>query len=295
MCTANLNACAVHLPRQEEQHGAVALLTEWWVERGLQEPKAVCKYRLSQNPEVLMVNELLTRHALSKLAASGVAATFDDIVPEYRSKPLNGPAFDSGDRDTNILLLHAGTLLTGYSPNDRLRQERMAELCVARDATAGFVHIYRPGGCARRQRRRSGTHLHTQPGQPWRPRDLLQPGAQPCPRSGGYWVLVTFRGQQYLGEIIRYLRVMVPPQLDLAAAGEVQPLRLAICRFFNPLRQQGQVFRVSTSSPADGRRLRAVDIAQIDTALISTVDPAAAAGGGGRQLRLVRFNNCSRQ
>ena len=93
MCTANLHACAVHLQRQEQQHGAVALLTEGWVERGLQQMKAVCKYRLSQSPEVLMEYELLTRHALSKLAAQGVAATFDDLVPEYRSQPLSGPAF----------------------------------------------------------------------------------------------------------------------------------------------------------------------------------------------------------
>jgi hypothetical protein len=243
-----------------------------------------------------MVNELLTRHALSRLAASGVAATFNDFVPEYRSQPLSGPPFDSGDRDGNILLLHAGTLLTGYSRNEWLRRERTAELRAACVAIAGFVRIYQPGGFAAdgSNVEQSRIYGHSQASRGGR--DIFSSRAHShATRSSGHWALVTFRGQQYVGDIIRFLRVLPPPQLDPAAAEAPQPLRLAICRFFNPLRQQGQVFKVNTSSPADGGRLRGVDIAQVDTALISTVDPGEGAGGGGQQLRLVRYNNCSRQ
>jgi hypothetical protein len=120
---------------------------------------------------------------------------------------------------------------------------------------------------------------------------ILQHSAQAAWRC----VLVTFKGQQYVGEIIRFFRVLPPPQLNVADAAAPQPLCLVICHFFNPLGQQGQVSGVNTSIPKNGGGLRGVVIAKIDSALFSAIDPNAGAGGGGQQLRLVRCYNSSRQ
>jgi hypothetical protein len=94
---------------------------------------------------------------------------------------------------------------------------------------------------------------------------------------------------------MRWLRVVAPPHLEAATAEELQPPRLPICRSFNPLRQQGPSSRFSTSSPADGSRLSAVDSTQDDSAdqQFSTVCPATARGGGRQQLWLVHLSNCS--
>ena len=65
---------------------------------------------------------------------------------------------------------------------------------------------------------------------------------------------------------MRWLRVVAPPHLEPATAEELQPLRLPICRSFNPLRQQWPLSRLSTSRPANGGRLRAADTTQDDSA-----------------------------
>ena len=82
--------------------------------------------------------------SLSKPAASGMAATFNDFVFEYRSQPLSGPAFDSGAKDTNITPLHAGTLLTISLRNER--RERGPRL--QSSAVCGQNHAMAEGGGA---------------------------------------------------------------------------------------------------------------------------------------------------
>ena len=90
-----------------------------------------------QYPEVLTVS-------LSKLAASGVVATFEDFVLECHSQPLSGSAFDSGAKDTNITPLHAGTLLTGSLRNEwRERGPRLQS-----SAVCGQNHAMAQGGGA---------------------------------------------------------------------------------------------------------------------------------------------------
>lgn len=82
--------------------------------------------------------------SLSKLAASGVAATFEDFVLEYRLQPLSGSAFDSGAKDTNIMRLHAGALLTDSLRNKwRERGPRLQS-----SAVCGQHHAMAQGGGA---------------------------------------------------------------------------------------------------------------------------------------------------
>jgi hypothetical protein len=65
-------------------------------------------------------------------------------VLEFRLQPLSGSAFDSGAKDTNIMRLHAGTLLTVSLRSKR--RERRPHLQTS--AVCGQDHAMAQGGGA---------------------------------------------------------------------------------------------------------------------------------------------------
>ena len=91
---------------------------------------------------------------------------------------------------------------------------------------------------------------------------------------------------------MRWLRVVAPPHLEAATAEELQPLRLPICCSFNLPGSRGHRPGSAPAAPLTAAGWTLLTVHRM-TALISTVCPAAARGGGHQQLRLVHLSNCS--
>lgn len=91
--------------------------------------------------------------------------------------------------------------------------------------------------------------------------------------------------------MVRLLHVLPPPQQGAAAEQQQQPeqpLRLAVCQFYQPRAPQGEV-QVANSKRLlfDGAE-RALHMDSIDTVLVSCKEP------GSDLMRFAAFNNCSR-
>lgn len=287
--TANLHDCAAHLPRQAELLGPPGLLTDFWVERRLQPLKRLVRNRISRQPERLMVTSLLTRLAISRSAASGVRFSFDEAVPAYRAKPLSGPQFDTGCAVTGWLLLQRGQLLSGIgrrldtAADARRRRDNALRVCKQ------FVAAYQPAGFSdaasvaaariyeHRQATRGGREV------------VSSTSNSSQTRSVGYYINVTFEDSgQLVGRVAHFLRVEPPTPADGEQPAE--PLRLAVCHFFNRQAPRDGVQRVNCSRVQGGDGdggLRAVHVSSIDCVLLSA--------GSGDWLRLTPFDNCSRQ
>lgn len=61
--------------------------------------KSGVKFRTSADPELLIMSDVLLDCALAQVHSKEAAhaRTFDDLVPEYRARPLEGPKVDQGD------------------------------------------------------------------------------------------------------------------------------------------------------------------------------------------------------
>ena len=64
-----------------------------------------------RNPEVTAVRGFLENQTLSKLAATGQMRTFDQLCPNFRSRPMEGPRFDQQDPLGGGFMVQMGTAL----------------------------------------------------------------------------------------------------------------------------------------------------------------------------------------
>ena len=88
---------------------------EFWVENCVQLCKSTIIHRCSREPEKLLVNSLLVRHALAVVKrdhgyrdGQPYVGSFDERIPEYRNAPLAVSIADDGDDVTHTQLLGLG-------------------------------------------------------------------------------------------------------------------------------------------------------------------------------------------
>ncbi|DBB01368.1 TPA: hypothetical protein ACH3X1_013672 [Trebouxia sp. C0004] len=100
---------------QQRARGLTAEELEFWVENCIQLCKSTIKHRCSREPERLLVNSLLVRHALAVVKrdhgyrdGQPYVGTFDERIPEYRNAPLAVSVTDDGDDVTHTQLLGLG-------------------------------------------------------------------------------------------------------------------------------------------------------------------------------------------
>ncbi len=100
---------------QQRARGLTAEESEFWVENCIQLCKSTIKHRCSREPERLLVNSLLVRHALAVVRrdhgyrdGQPYVGTFDERIPEYRNAPLAVSVTDDGDDVTHTQLLGLG-------------------------------------------------------------------------------------------------------------------------------------------------------------------------------------------
>lgn len=144
--TANLHTCVMHLRQQEHRFGPMALFADWWIERALQQHKQVVHGRISREPERLMANAMLARRGLTRAAAAGAGRTFDQWLPEYRSKELVGPQYDAGCPETGVQLMHASKQLTGRGNSQATWEAAQQRRKAAEAAAHRFIQHHRPAG-----------------------------------------------------------------------------------------------------------------------------------------------------
>ena len=100
---------------QQRARGLTAEELEFWVENSVQFCKSTTKRRCSKDPEKLLVNSLLVRHALAVVKREHgyrngqlYVGSFDERVPEYRQAALSVLVADDGDDVTQTQLLGLG-------------------------------------------------------------------------------------------------------------------------------------------------------------------------------------------
>ncbi|DBA77854.1 TPA: hypothetical protein ACH3X1_009208 [Trebouxia sp. C0004] len=100
---------------QQRARGLTAEELEFWVENCIQLCKSTIKHRCSREPERLLVNSLLVRHALAVVKrdhgyrdGQPYVGTFDERIPEYKNAPLAVSVTDDGDDVTHTQLLGLG-------------------------------------------------------------------------------------------------------------------------------------------------------------------------------------------
>lgn len=100
---------------QKRARGLTAEELEFWVENCVQLCKSTIKHRYSKDPEKLLVNSLLCRHALAVVKryhgyrdGQLYVGTFDERVPEYRNAALDVSVADDGDDVTHTQSLGLG-------------------------------------------------------------------------------------------------------------------------------------------------------------------------------------------
>lgn len=115
LCTFKLHQFAVHLVDQAKAQGATAYTMEMWVERMVGLMKTMVKYRSSECPELLFVNDWLLRVAMAtwRQLRPDVCKTFDEHVPAYRSKAPSELTHDICRDKFGLQLIGAGTPLKG--------------------------------------------------------------------------------------------------------------------------------------------------------------------------------------
>ena len=293
MLTTNLHLAVCHLWRQELQHGPVALNGEWWVERGMQAEKTGVGRKMSRRVEHCMVSNMLQRRALSRLGGTGLGATFDQLVPAYRSLPLEGPHYDAGDPATGVQALHKGKLLSGIGMTEESIAAAAEALAEARRQVRKHVRTEQPPAfAAPGSIERATLYVHGQVSRGGR--DVLTSRFHSASSRCSAHVAITFDGKQFVGQVQRFLRVVPARQDD--PAGQHGPLRLAVVRLYTwrPPRARGTVLVAESGNWLGGNDgpLQTVDVMSIDAALVT----ATEVGGAGTRdlLRLVKYSNCSR-
>ena len=295
MLSSNLHLAACHLRQQERQHGPLALCTEFWVERALQLQKTLAGRKLSRRPATFMANNELQSSRLSELAGTGLGATFDELVPAYRSLPLQGPRYDAGDPSTEVQALHRGKRLTGEGRRDKSKRAARSELAAAHQAVRSFLSTQSPRPPAfamADSAERATIYVHSQMSRGGR--DLLSSRYHSASSRCSAHVAITYCGNnQFVGQVQHFLRVVPAPQDD--PAGQHGPLRLAVLRLYAPRRPRGAVLVAERGKweGGDDGPLRTVDVLSIDAALITATE-VGGAGRGRDLMRLVKYGNCSR-
>ena len=233
--------------------------TEFWIERAIQGMKEELRNRLMQRPEVLYANTLQLDNALARLArdpASNVQS-FDQLCPEYRARPLVGPAYDPGSPITGTQLQHQGK-----RPHHLQRNARLQEVLNALQRLQG-----RPVGLQTEHEARScQIFIHTQLRN--QAEELITSRLHGRSRTRiSYWVLLQLQGprggvQLHVARVERYLRVTAAPMRQ-----QEQQLRLAVCTVFRqkPMREGMHVIRQPDVLFAE----RAYDVEDIVTLLVS--------------------------
>lgn len=113
LCTFKLHQFVVHLVDQAKGQGATAHTMEMWVERMVGLMKTMVKFRSSECPELLFVNDWLLRVAMACMRQQfpDVCKTFDELVPAYRSTPRNERTHDGARDKFKLQLLGASSQL----------------------------------------------------------------------------------------------------------------------------------------------------------------------------------------
>ena len=267
MCTLNLHL-AQHIASQARWRGPPAKDGEYWVERAIQRAKAPTKSRVSRAPEATLVRRLLDNEAVTARACEPHMKDFDAWCPGFRSKELNGAAYDQLSEGSSCQLLHCGRQLSrsdavsslaavreladsgscnGWAADD-VAVERMKLYTAAQNAEADVLHSLR----------------HTRSTRCTRFVTVMRP----MPRAG--------RQQRHMAEILYFLRVR---HADPAK----QPLRLAICKLFAAQPAQG-CMQVAKPSSVQATHY-AVDVGVLGGALVT-----AAPVGQDRLYGMPYFN-----
>ena len=294
MLSSNLHLAACHLRRQERQHGPLALCAEFWIERALQLAKTEAGRRLSRYIERFMVNNGLLSAKLSELAGTGLGASFDELVPAYRSLPQKGKRYDDGDNDTQVQALHRGQLLSGKGLIAESISAACDTLAAAQQAVKTFVKAQRippPAFAAAGSIDRATIYIHSQVSRGGR--DVLTSRYHSASSRSSAHVAITYDTKQYVGQVQHYLRV-VPAPVDDPSCQHGQ-LRLAVLRLYAWRAPRGVVLLAEGDKWEDGvgRRLQTVDVMSIDAALITATEVGGIAGSRDL-LRFVKYSNCSR-
>lgn len=104
-CKLNMHLMACRLHIQEQQRGLIYGETELWVERLVQLCKTKTRYRATTQPELVAAKFLVTASALDVTASKYPSVkTFDDWVPGYRSRDLQGDTVDDEEVPNKMLL-----------------------------------------------------------------------------------------------------------------------------------------------------------------------------------------------
>lgn len=104
-CKLNMHLLACRLHIQEQQRGSIYAETELWVERLVQLCKTKTRYRSTTQPELVAAKFLVTASALDVMSCRYPSVkTFDDWVPGYRSRDLQGEGVDAEDVPNKMLL-----------------------------------------------------------------------------------------------------------------------------------------------------------------------------------------------
>lgn len=116
LCKSNLHKCLCKLPVQQLECGHAAWLMEYWVEMIVQACKRYTKLLTTSTPELLLVNQLLLKSALARVAALYDTQSFDELVPEWggSAEVVRGSLLDVLGR-TGEGFLGSGTLVAGTS------------------------------------------------------------------------------------------------------------------------------------------------------------------------------------
>lgn len=109
MCTMNLHTIVQHSKWQEDQTGALAATSEYWVERMIGVMKAKTKKGgLTWNPEKMICNDLLVRKALQDRAREFPhLAHLVGLGEQEEPSEFKGPS-DQLDEGSGQQLLHVG-------------------------------------------------------------------------------------------------------------------------------------------------------------------------------------------